>query len=214
MDNKIFVISFQRTGTTSTGEFFKKSGYKVADYWVSRKLNWTPQWFDKNYELIFNSPEFINNEVFEDDPWWCGNFYKYLFYRFPSSKFILIERDANKWFNSMVSHSNGKSLGNTYIHASLYQRMNEYNSLNMPNDILIHDNALPLNENYRTHYTNIYKNKNLEIKHFFKRNDLPHSSRLISLRLEDSNKWDKLTSYFNINSSPTEDVWVGANPNK
>ena len=92
--------------------------------------------------------------------------------------------------------------------------MNEYNSLNMPNNILVHDNALPLNETHRTHYTNIYKNKNLEIKHFFKRNDLPHSSRLINVNLENPLKWEKLKTYFNINSIPTEDVWVGANHNK
>ena len=211
MTNKIFVISFQRNGTTSTGEFFKKSGYKVADFWVSHRLNWSNKWFEGDFNSIFNSPEFINNEVFEDDPWWCGNFYKQLYHQFPNSKFILMERDADKWFDSMVSHSNGKSLGNTYLHSHLYQRVTEYNNSNIPKELIVWDNGLPLNEEHRTHYIDIYENQNLEVKRFFNRHN---SSRLITLNLEDSNKWDKLTSYFNINSSPTEDVWVGANPNK
>ena len=211
MTNKIFVISFQRNGTTSTGEFFKKSGYKVADFWVSHRLNWSNKWFEGDFSSIFNSPEFINNEVFEDSPWWYTNFYKQLYHQFPTSRFVLMERDANKWFDSMVSHSNGKSLGNTYLHSYLYQRITEYNNSNIPKELIVWDNGLSLNEEHRTHYTDIYKNQNLEIKRFFNRHD---SSRLITLRLEDSNKWDKLTSYFNINSSPTEDVWVGANPNK
>lgn len=211
MTNKIFVISFQRNGTTSTGEFFKKSGYKVADFWVSHRLDWSNKWFEGDFNSIFNSPEFIDNEVFEDSPWWYTNFYKQLYYQFPTSCFVLVERDANKWFDSMVSHSNGRSLGNTYLHSYLYQRVSEYNNLDIPKELIVWDNALPLNEEHRTHYINIYKNQNLEVKRFFDRHD---SSRLITLSLEDPNKWDKLKSYFNINSIPTEDVWVGANPNK
>ena len=40
--SKIFCISFQRTGTTSVGQFFKDHGYLVATNPVSRANDWAP----------------------------------------------------------------------------------------------------------------------------------------------------------------------------
>ncbi len=126
LKNKIFCISYQRTGTTSTGQFFKDHGYKVATYGVSKHNAWTQSWLKGDYEKIFKSLHFKNHQVFEDDPWWCTDFYKVLFHRFPKAKFVLLERDADKWFNSMVSHSNGQTLGNTHTHSVLYNRTDEF----------------------------------------------------------------------------------------
>ena len=65
-------------------------------------------------------------QVFEDDPWWITDFYKLLYHRFPKSKFILLERDPDKWFDSMVSHSGGLVLGNTHRHSYIYDRLEEF----------------------------------------------------------------------------------------
>ena len=66
------------------------------------KDNWTNKWFEGDYDFIFDDYRFKLSQVFEDDPWWCSDFYKVLFHRFPRSKFILIERDADRWFDSMI----------------------------------------------------------------------------------------------------------------
>lgn len=196
---KIFVISFQRTGTTSTGKFFKDHNFRVANYAVSRKRDWTLNWFKGDFNRIFNSLDFISNQVFEDDPWWCGDFYKILFHRFPNSKFVLLDRDADKWFDSMVSHSSGKTLGNTYRHSKLYRREEDFYKLNIYSNEFYSrkvDNLLELNESHRKHYKKVYLLRIREILEFF---DQFGKDRLIYVRLEDQNKWKKIGDYFGIN---------------
>ena len=72
-----------------------------------------------DHERIFRSPEFNRYQVFEDDPWWISDFYKVLFHRFPDARFVILERDADRWFDSMVSHSKGHTLGNSHLHAQI-----------------------------------------------------------------------------------------------
>lgn len=196
---KIFCVSLQRTGTTSTGQFFKDHGYSVATYGVSAKNLWTVFYFKGDYESIFESRDFVLSQVFEDDPWWLGDFYKVLYHRFPDSKFILLERDADQWFNSMVSHSNGKTLGNTHIHCAQYQRLDEFYRLKAPNQEKMYtgiiDNALPLGEEQREHYTNFYKIRNAEVKLFFDNHD---NKRLFNARLEDKDLWQKMGRFFGV----------------
>ena len=76
---KIFCISIQRTGTTSVGDFFEKHNYRRAGWYHSKENNWGKLYFDGNYEAIFSSMDFKNNDVFEDGPESIGHFYKYLF---------------------------------------------------------------------------------------------------------------------------------------
>ncbi len=195
---KIFCISIQRTGTTSTGQFFKDHDYKVATWGTSSKNNWGLKYFSGDYNGILKSRAFKANQVFEDGPWWVGDFYKYLYHLFPYSKFILLERDPDKWFDSMVSHSKGKTLGNAYRHCIIYGRENEVSN----NEIVCKDaysasinNLLELNEEHRDHYKRIYVNKNRAVKLFFEFHD---PNRLFTCRLEDPNLWQKMGRYFNI----------------
>lgn len=194
---KIFCISFQRTGTTSVGKFFSEHNFNVATNPISRKNDWTLKWFKGDYESIFKSLDFKLHQVFEDDPWWCQDFYKVLYHRFPNSKFILFERSPDKWFDSMKSHSRGKTLGNTYRHSKLYRREQEYYNLNIEKFYSREiDNLLPLTEENRIHYTEIYRLRIREIKEFFHEFD---NRRLLYARLEDPNKWQKVGRFFKIN---------------
>ncbi|WP_431137284.1 sulfotransferase [Psychroserpens mesophilus] len=195
---KIFCISFQRTGTTSVGVFFKEHGYAVGSYGVSKKNDWTLSWFKGDYEKIFNSFDFKTNQVFEDDPWWCLSFYKVLFHRFPKAKFILLERDSDKWYDSMVNHSNGKILGNTYRHSKTYRRENEFYDANFNVDKLYSrdiDNLLLLTEDQREHYKNLYELRIREVKEFFNQFG---SDRLFTSSLENPKKWNELGAFVGI----------------
>ena len=210
---KIFCISFQRTGTTSTGEFFRRNGYSVAGYSQSRKNDWTLKWFSGNFEAIFNSLDFKTTQVFEDDPWWCLDFYKFLFHRFPTSTFVLMERDGDNWFDSMVSHSHGKSLGNAYRHSRIYRREKEfydgyYNGNKYSREV---DNLMPLNESYRQHYKDIYELRNREVKEFF---DSFGKERLYIGKLEDDEKWVKMGDFFDIKVDRHFDVHVNKSSKK
>lgn len=191
---KIFIISFQRTGTTSTGCFFKDHGYNVATWETSRDNEWTLDWFIGNYDRIFNSNSFQENQVFEDDPWWCLDFYRFLFHKFPKSKFILLERDPNKWFDSMKLHSKGKTLGNTHIHSKLYRREDDYNMLGNFNNNFTYrlDNLLEITDMDRENYIKIYQLRNSEIKEFFAHHA---PDRLFCCALEDRDKWVKMGKF-------------------
>lgn len=192
---RIFCISFQKTGTTSVGKFFVDFGYPVAPYSVSWKNRWTNSWFTGDYERIFSSLDFKSRVVFEDDPWWCGDFYKVLFHRFPRSRFVHFVRDSDKWFDSLKHHGKGKTLGNTYRHSRIYRREKEYDEkfpgVTYTEDQV--DNLLELNESHRDHYKSVYDLRNREVGEFFEAHD---PGRLISLRLEDTEKWKSLGEYF------------------
>lgn len=197
---KIFCISFQRTGTTSVGNFFTEHGFRVARYNRTRSTRWSMKRFMGDYKGIFNTLEFRSHQVFEDNPWFADDFYKYLYHRFPNAKFILFTRDTDKWFDSMVSHSDGKTLGNTFRHCKLYRREKEFYecfpSHNWSKDMLKIDNKLLLNDSHRKHYKDIYNLRNREIIDFFKY--YGDNKRFIHLKLEDPNKWQKLGKFFNI----------------
>jgi hypothetical protein len=197
---KIFCISFQRTGTTSVGDFFESHGFKRSGWPTTRKNNWGKVYFDGDYEKIFKSMDFKESEIFEDGPWSVGHFYKVLFHRFPDAKFVLFTRDPDSWFNSMLSHSSGKTLGNTFIHCNIYFREKEYyeqlgDKHNYNNHAI--DNLLNITEDLREHYKNIYVNRNRQVIDFFTTKD-PNGDRFIHLTLEQRDKWQKLGEYFNL----------------
>ncbi|SFN72188.1 hypothetical protein SAMN04487989_1033 [Bizionia echini] len=211
---KIFCISFQRTGTTSVGQFFKDFGYQVAGYDIKRSNDWSVKRFLGDYESIFKSKEFKSHQVFEDNPWWEEDFYKVLYHKFPDSKFILFKRDADTWFDSMVSHSNGKTLGNTFRHAKIYNREDEFYKAFPNKDIYKNinkkDNLLQISEIHRAHYTSIYNLRNKEIIDFF--NAFSPSS-LFVCQLEDAEKWRKLGKFIHVDVPRDYDVHVNKSNN-
>ena len=98
----------------------------------------------------------------------------------------------------MVSHSNGKTPGNTHLHCAQYQRLNEFHAIgaginNVYTNII--DNALPLGEAQREHYTNFYQMRNKEVKLFFQHHD---NGRLFNACLEDRDLWQKMGQFFHI----------------
>lgn len=205
---KIFCISYQRTGTTSVGRFFRDHGMKVATYQVNRKNSWTESWFQGDFEAIFCSGDFALHNAFEDDPWWCLEFYKVIFHRFPDARFVHLTRDADKWFESMIRHSNGRTLGNTYLHSRLYRREADFAALPVAVQEASKycrklDMLLPLTEEHRQHYVSVYNARNNGILDFFSRFG---SDRLFHGRLEDLDKWTRLGAFAGLTVSPDYDA--------
>lgn len=197
---RIFCLSMQRSGTTSVGDFFSTFGFPSAGHSHSRKNNWSKSWYNGDYDTIFNSREFLSYQVFQDDPWWAPDFYKVLYHKFPNAKFILLTRDSKSWFNSMLNHSGGKTLGNTQRHCKIYRREFEYyqvfgseiNVNNSENDI---DNLLSL-DGMEDHYRKIYELRNMEIINFFKE---AKNESFIVCDLMDQSKWKKIGNFMKLN---------------
>lgn len=168
ISGKIFCLSMQRSGTTSVGDFLAQWGLHRVGYPASRDGSWTRRWHLGDFESIFADPAFIEGEVFEDDPWWLPDFYRQLFHRFPGSRFILLSRDPDDWFASMIRHSGGHNPGHTDIHARIYRREDELDWLSRhvegfdprkTNLLSIFDKP--------DHYKAVYRRHTREVEAFF-----------------------------------------------
>lgn len=189
----------QRTGTTSVGAFFKAVNFNVADWPTSFAQQWSYSWYNGDFERIFNDPLFKNNQVFEDDPWWLPEFYKVLYHRFPNAKFILFTRDPQAWVKSMVSHSKGKTLGNTLRHAKVYRREAEFYEQIGGAGLAAYnhnerDNLMSL-KGKEKHYAALYERRNFEVEEFFK---LHSPESLFTADLNDTEKWQKLANFMGL----------------
>lgn len=197
---KIFCIAIQRSGTTSVGTFLNDHGIRTAGFSDSRYYNWDYYWKIGDFQKIFQCKGFRSFQGFQDSPWWNGDFYKVLFHKFPNSKFIILRRDVDDWFDSMIRHSNGMNPGNTYTHCKIYGRMTDFFELGENHEIDFSieghttDNLLELNTR-KGSYINYYKNYYSEIESFFHQMDI---SRKISIDLEDEDKWKKLGFYLGL----------------
>ena len=212
--HKVFCISIQRSGTTSVGNFLSDHGYRVARWEDSLDNQWTYKWSIGDYESIFNSVAFRSFNAYEDDPWWASNFYRVLYHRFPKAKFVLLYRDSDSWFDSMMKHSSRKTIGNTYIHCKIYNRLSEfyYNLDNNPdfNPTIKHtDNLLSLDKNLCDHYKKIYEMHTRDTIEFF---NTYSPNNFFSCQLEDKLKWHKLGKFLGITVKPSYDVHVNRSP--
>ncbi len=98
--DKIFCVGFNKTGTTSIGEFLKVSGLTLGNQAVAEVLgeDWA---IYKRAERIIKYCH--TADAFQDVPFMYPGLYKVLDKEFPNSKFILTVRDnAEQWYDSLV----------------------------------------------------------------------------------------------------------------
>lgn len=96
-DKKVFVIGFQKTGTTSLETALEVLGYRV--YGGDKNL----MKFKKREDLKNYISKVLQNwDAVQDMPW--PLFYKELYELYPTAKFILTVRNPDKWINSAVRY--------------------------------------------------------------------------------------------------------------
>lgn len=172
-NSKVFCLSMQRSGTTSVGDWLEAHGLHRSGSPTSVRLGWTRKWLSGDLDEIFNSSEFIDTEIFEDDPWWCPNFYEAINARCPTAKFILLERQPEEWFQSLCRHSRGQNPGDSDIHARIYGREEELAQLLAENsDLQACTPRLLSIVEHRSHYIEKYQQHIAAVRDFFK--DMPH----------------------------------------
>jgi hypothetical protein len=95
---KIFVIGFNKTGTTTMDVVLRLYGYSLPDQ-HEQEAKLSKQFFAGNYAPLH---EFVRNyDAFQDMPFSQEHTYIVADTLFPGSKFILTERDPEAWFESM-----------------------------------------------------------------------------------------------------------------
>lgn len=104
---KVFGIGFQKTGTTSLHHYLRRLGYK--------SIHWPHVVHGVNYQklcipVLHNREEVVDVlkpvidefEAFTDIPF--AALYEELYGRMPDSRFILLYRDSDHWWESVARH--------------------------------------------------------------------------------------------------------------
>lgn len=197
--DKVFCVSMQRSGTTSVGDWFESHGLVRAGSPTSVRLGWTRLWLEGAYESIFSSETFRQTELFEDDPWWCPQFFRLVARRYPESKFILLERDPDTWFDSLCRHSGGRNPGWSDVHARIYEREEDLRKLLAQNPTLSPDawGLLSIVE-HREHYKRLYRRHGESVRAFFE----SQPERLFIGQLEDSSIFSRMCEFIGLTPNP------------
>lgn len=112
---KVFVIGFHKTGTTSLAKALVQLGYRVCGS-MNQIKDFKPAIHSKNDLFKMAQPLLSSYDVFEDTPWFV--FYKELLNQFPDGKFILTIRPSEAWYKSVLKHFGGYDKWN--YHAWIY----------------------------------------------------------------------------------------------
>lgn len=136
-DTKVFVLGFQKTGTTSLENALKRLGYKV--YGGDKNLL---KFKDVEKLKIYIGRILKDYDAVQDMPW--PLFYRELYELYPDAKFILTYREPEKWIKSVVRYFAKIRIP---MHRKIY--------------------GVPHAEGYEETYLKIYKKYNAEILKFF-----------------------------------------------
>ena len=203
--SKIFVLSRQKCATTSTGDFLRSHGISCAGADGNNNRYWGLLALARDYEKIFKSERFNDHLAFEDDPWWMNGMAEACLKRFPDGLYILVERDANEWFDSMLAHSRSRGLGFSMLHMLEYNRTKEYFHYLMDNRLLIqNENSFMLTEENRSHYVSFYERSIRSILDLFDKKNM--NNRLCHVQINDPLKWQKIGQHLGLNVDESFDM--------
>lgn len=99
-NEKIFIISLNKTGTTALAHHLIEMGYKLAAQPLYEKLSLQ----NNHVEIIINELKKDKNNVFQDVPFFSSDLVAEILKQFPHSKFIYISRDVEKWSKSFIKY--------------------------------------------------------------------------------------------------------------
>ena len=148
------------------------------------------------YDEIFDHPLFNSFDAYEDDPWWMRSMPREALNRFPNAKFILMKRDPNSWFQSIMAHFNEYG-GFGSVHAMEYTRAELYHEyLHSNRNLIRNEFPFEITPADSDHYIKLYNQRNAEILQLF--DERGRSSQLIQVYLEDPEKWLKIGCFLGL----------------
>ena len=187
---KYFYAGMQRSGTKSFGDFFRKNNYRVFSWKQVEDYGVSERWFYGKWVELLDSGIFEEFDVFEDGPFFDPNFVAFLSNNIKDSSFVYFERPSEDWYKSMVTHSNGLSLGDLKRHAYIYDRLEEMAFVERETGT--RPQKLPI-IGMKAHYEAVYKRHKYQIKAKLEPLD---SSRVFFGDLYDNKKFEKMCSHF------------------
>ena len=135
--NKVFVIGYHKTGTTSLETALERLNYRV--YGGDKNLL---KFDDKNDLLQYIQKTLTKWDAVQDMPW--PVFYRELVELYPDAKFILTLRETEAWMGSVVRHWGSIKIP---LHKKIY--------------------GVPCAEGFEDTYKRFYTSHNKEVLEFF-----------------------------------------------
>ena len=136
--HKVFIIGFQKTGTTTLETILKESGYRVAG--GDKNL---VKFEDKEKLKVYIKNQLDQYDAVQDMAW--PLVYRELYELYPNAKFILSYRDPESWIKSVVKYF--AKIKNT-MHQKIY--------------------GVPFAEGNEERYLEVYNSHNKDVLDFFK----------------------------------------------
>lgn len=200
MKSKIFVIGFNKTGTTSVYQAMKEFDVIVGNQRKAELL--VSDCIEENYSSLFAYCK--SAEAFQDIPFSKPGIFKLLDEKFPNSKFILTVRDSpEQWFNSICR-----------FHTKLFSQKDDLPTLDdLQNAEYVHKGWTYLSHTWTygerlydfDHYTKIYSNHLEEVKNYFAKRE----SDLLVINVAEPESYKKLCAF--IEQKPLRDTFEWKN---
>jgi hypothetical protein len=196
-NSKIVILSFQRSGTFSLSRFLTNNGLAGIHHITDRvhssnfkgcsleEIQKSIKVYDLDYFHFSDAPYFMMHDYFDK--------------KYPNSKFILIERNTEKWLKSFRKLYSKLPI-DPVSRACISKYISEMSSLSDKELWKISDKSL----------INMYVYHNLKIKKYFKNRD-----NLLVLDLEDDQKEDKISRFLGLSPEillKKEDIFSNSEP--
>ena len=140
--NKVFIIGFHKTGTTSLGKALQILGYRVCGS-LKNAYDYKQHQDPKEYIVTKAKEQVKKYDAFQDTPWFL--FYKEMYQLYPDAYFILTIRPTDRWLASVQKHFADKRFK---YHDLIYDTPNSLEC--------------------GVHYSRTYDTHNTEVVEFFK----------------------------------------------
>ncbi|MCF8266989.1 MAG: hypothetical protein K9I69_02815 [Ignavibacteriales bacterium] len=192
--NKVFVIGFNKTGTTSMYHLLKDFGFKLGDQTTAEMLT-----------LDLKSDHFLDRlvrycktaDAFQDIPFSMRHLYKDLDAAFPGSKFILTVRDnGEQWFNSVRSFHTKKFSSDPSRPPTINDlRSSLYRYEGFPYDVIQLQHNIPEDKMYvMEEYVSRYENHIGEVEKYF----AGREKDLLKINVGKDEDFTRLTNFLQI----------------
>jgi hypothetical protein len=169
---KVFCVGFQKTGTTSLRDALGQMGYKVASVYAGdvsleeMRAVYVAMGLElaKQYDAV------------QDMPW--PLIFRELDAAFPGSKFILTERDPDRWYKSITGH---------------------FGAGVSPRQQLTYGDDYGTPVGNEAHYRAVYLAHNAAVKDYF----AGRPDDLLVMDLEKGHGWNELSAFLGLKNAPT-----------
>ena len=110
--DKVFIVSNNKSGTTSFKHFFRDAGWKVGNQKTAELLAISELMESTSTVSPLTWKRYISSaQVFQDVPFSGASFLPWLLEHYPDAAFIHVSRPAGEWYRSLVNHHITRRLG-------------------------------------------------------------------------------------------------------